>query len=418
MPAAPAGIKKVTLPGRIGRNGKRVAGGIRWEVKAYNRRAKKTQYVGRFLTLADAVTAKERFEQANGGAASGPARMTCAELVNSHYLTRTLTLGRKPRPIKRSTIVTNAYAMRPFVAEFGATRIDRLDEDAVIAWCETQSGAVVEGLRAMFAWAVRKRLVKHNPMTFVDSRRGEGRKDLFVISTKELDRLVWAARRCWPALTGLRLGVLLELLAYSGMRPSEAFALRPEHLDFERRRIYLDWQLDSRGELQPLKGARKRVVVMDDIVATGIERLLLQLVGNELLFQTVTSRKLNSKSKWNYYWDPIRKRVGRNGMDVYELRHYFATLMLDNGARAEDVAEQLGHADGGELVRTLYGHPDKKIRLDRLEDVMRNRTRDISRCLDGEPPRGEEAERRFGVDDDSECRREDEEHRDDDAVAA
>lgn len=159
-------------------------------------------------------------------------------------------------------------------------------------------------------------------------------------------------------------------------------------IDFERRRIYLDWQLDCAGELQELKNCRKREVVMDDIVIAGLKGLLPFLAGNELLFQTVTGRKLNSKSKWSYYWDPIRKRAPDLAqMQVYELRHYFATLMLNNGARAEDVAEQLGHSDGGELVRKLYGHPDKRIRLELLEEVMRNRRRDIDRRLDREPPR-------------------------------
>jgi len=177
------------------------------------------------------------------------------------------------------------------------------------------------------------------------------------------------------------------------MRPSEAFALRPEHLDFERRRIYLDWQLDSQGDLQELKSPRKREVVMDEIVAAALRRLLPYVAGNDLLFQTITGCKLNSKSKWSYYWDPIRKCAGLNDMAVYELRHYFATLMLDNGARAEDVAEQLGHSDGGELVRKLYGHPDKKVRLALLEHVMDNRTRDIARRSDREPPRSTTSDR-------------------------
>jgi len=50
---------------------------------------------------------------------------------------------------------------------------------------------------------------------------------------------------------GLRLSVLLVLLAYTGMRPSEAFALRPEHIDLQARRIHVHWQLDEHGSSRP-----------------------------------------------------------------------------------------------------------------------------------------------------------------------
>jgi hypothetical protein len=33
---------------------------------------------------------------------------------------------------------------------------------------------------------------------------------------------------------------------------------------------------------------------------------------------------------------------------------------------SEDVAIALGHTDGGELVRTLYGHRDRERALDRV----------------------------------------------------
>lgn len=134
------GITKITLRGRVGRDRQRTCAQQRWEVKAYDRRTKKTTYVGRFKSLAEAKAAKARFEQAHGGGGAGTARMTLAELVDTHYLKRTMTLGRSPRRIKRSTITTNVYAMRPFVATFGATRVDRLDEDVVIAWCESSRG--------------------------------------------------------------------------------------------------------------------------------------------------------------------------------------------------------------------------------------------------------------------------------------
>ncbi len=40
---------------------------------------------------------------------------------------------------------------------------------------------------------------------------------------------------------------------------------------------------------------------------------------------------------------------------------------------SEDVAIALGHTDGGELVRKLYGHRDRERALDRVAAAYRER---------------------------------------------
>lgn len=351
------GICKITLNGRLRRDGTRAPKTVRYEAKAYNPQSKQTEYVGRYPILGEAKEAKRRFEESHGAKTAGVTRMTFKTLVEDNYLNRKETLGRKPRPIKKSTLKSNTYGLRPFVARFGSTRVHRFDEDEIIQWCATQPGSVVESTRAMFAWAAELRIVKSNPMAFVRSCRGPGRRDLTVISTEDLYALIATARRLRPGLMGRRIGALLMLLAYSGMRPSEAFALRPEHLDFKHWRIALHWQFDENGELQSLKNHRKRDIVMAPVVAAALKRLLDEIVGNELLFCTVTGKKLNCKSKWHYYWEPIRAAAGLPAMDVYELRHYCATLLLENGTSPELIALQFGHGDGGDLIRRVYGHP-------------------------------------------------------------
>ena len=47
------------------------------------------------------------------------------------------------------------------------------------------------------------------------------------------------------------------------------------------------------------------------------------------------------------------------GMDYYELRDAAATMLLERGVTPWDVAIQLGHRDGGQLVLALYGHPSE-----------------------------------------------------------
>jgi hypothetical protein len=55
------------------------------------------------------------------------------------------------------------------------------------------------------------------------------------------------------------------------------------------------------------------------------------------------------------------------------MRHYFGWYALNVlGLLPHVVALQFGHQDGGELVRTTYGHPDAKIARERVREAFRN----------------------------------------------
>jgi integrase len=58
-------------------------------------------------------------------------------------------------------------------------------------------------------------------------------------------------------------------------------------------------------------------------------------------------------------------------MDLYELRHFCAAwLFNDHQLPAQDVAQQLGHTDGGALVQRLYGHPSETLARERIRRAV------------------------------------------------
>ena len=59
------------------------------------------------------------------------------------------------------------------------------------------------------------------------------------------------------------------------------------------------------------------------------------------------------------YWSLLRRFTKRPRLDFYALRHTATTLLLERGATPWDVAIQLCHTDGGQLVMSLYGHPSE-----------------------------------------------------------
>ena len=53
--------------------------------------------------------------------------------------------------------------------------------------------------------------------------------------------------------------------------------------------------------------------------------------------------------------------------DFYELRHAFATALAQlPEVRPADIANQMGHADGGQLAARLYVHVDDAASRDRI----------------------------------------------------
>jgi integrase len=68
-----------------------------------------------------------------------------------------------------------------------------------------------------------------------------------------------------------------------------------------------------------------------------------------------------------------QRSTSRRLYDLYELRHFAATWMLESpedgglGLSPADVAVQLGHRDGGRLVMTLYGHPSEDFARKRIQ---------------------------------------------------
>ena len=126
----------------------------------------------------------------------------------------------------------------------------------------------------------------------------------------------------------------------------------------------------------PIQGSaadiiRRAMVRMPGALASaGLKsaRMLLQ-VHDELLFATPLGRQFWSGTLV-YYWHPVRAAAARPAMDFYELRHYCATRLLEAGISDADVAVQLGHTDGGELVRKVYGHPTARRALENVREAL------------------------------------------------
>jgi integrase len=117
----------------------------------------------------------------------------------------------------------------------------------------------------------------------------------------------------------------------------------------------------------------ERIIVLPPLVLQALS-MLARRTDSPYVFHTPRGRRLVRGSLY-YLWRPVsaawRAETGRD-LDLHELRHACATLLLERGLSSADVALQLGHTDGGRLVQTLYGHPNERLARDRVKMVVRS----------------------------------------------
>lgn len=153
-----------------------------------------------------------------------------------------------------------------------------------------------------------------------------------------------------------------------GVRQGELFGLTVDRVDWLRRTVRVDRQLVTTAGVAPGFGPTKTPSSVRTIPAptTVLEALTehLRTYGegpDRLLFSTDGGRPVRR----NLAADTWRRGAGRAGLDHtsgwHELRHFYASLLIQAGESVKVVQARLGHKSAIETLDT-YGHlwPDNE----------------------------------------------------------
>jgi len=280
---------------------------------------------------------------------------------------------------RASTNRHNGYMVKSFATEFGAWRMSDISKRDARDFA-AHHRASVSVVRAMFNDALREEVVVSNPFADMRLPQSRGRKDLVVLSSAEVRELADVALDFFDDYGPVFRACVL-FAAWVGLRPAELFVLTWD--DVEGDELVISKSLGSTGDVtRPKNGKVRRVLLPPQARAALAE--MPRRVGTPYIFTTSTGQRF-SKTSHYYYWNRLRGVAGRKDMDFYELRHFAATWLLEQGASDADVAIQLGHTDGGALVRSTYGHPSEDAARARLRGIYASE-RPALRVLPTPPP--------------------------------
>lgn len=214
-------------------------------------------------------------------------------------------------------------------------------------------------LRIALGRAYKSGRVLRNVATLVDPP-AKARTEMHPLTSEQ-------ARGFLQAVTGDRLGPLYTVAIATGMRQGELLALRWSDLDLDAGMLAVRHTLRRKTHelAEPKTPSARRVLRLATIATNTLrehrrrqleERLAAgrHWQDHDLVFATGAGTPLDSRNVTRALQDALA-RSGYPRQRFHDLRHAYATLMIESGEELTIVSKSLGHADLS-TTANVYAH--------------------------------------------------------------
>ncbi len=226
--------------------------------------------------------------------------------------------------------------------------------------------------------AVADGLITRNPASSVKAPRPK-KKEIRPLSSEQ-------AKAFLEAVRGNRFEAAFVVALHCGLREGEILGLKWSDVDMDAGTLQVRRTLSEAlaGHLfEPPKNGKGRSVKLTARAVEAlrnhltrqieeIERLGDRYRDQGLVFPSQVGTPMHAKNLTARSFKPLLKKAGLPDIRFHDLRHTFATLMLQNGEHPKVVQEMLGHATIA-ITMDTYSHvlPNmQRDAVDRLEVLL------------------------------------------------
>ena len=243
---------------------------------------------------------------------------------------------------------------------FATVPLSRLRASHIEGWVKAMSSdglapttiaSRMNAVRAVLKAAVRDRLIASDPSQgVVLPRRRRAEAAMRIPSPAEVGAILAASedyhRPMWA------------LAAFAGLRLGEASAVQVRDIDFLRRRLRVERQVQrGKGELEirpPKYGSERTVYLPDGVLALLSRHLEVFGAGTGGWLIPGGGGGPVAPSTANAWWMRTTARAGVSAR-LHDLRHFYASGLIADGCDVVTVQRALGHASATTTLDT-YSH--------------------------------------------------------------
>lgn len=228
---------------------------------------------------------------------------------------------------------------------------------------------VFNTVNAVFRAAVKDRLIARNPCEDIDLPEIP-RKKVVPLTVEQVRSLA-------EAMPG-RYRALVIVGAGTGLRPGELFGLQVRHVNFLKRVVQVEQQVQQLPghavRVCELKTRSSyRVVPLPQVVVDALAAHLQAFPAgpDDFIFTAPEGGPIVYSHFMDNAWRPAVRKAGLPpGTGPHALRHAYASLLIAGGESVKVVSERLGHTNAA-MTLNVYSHlfPDSEERTRRAIDA-------------------------------------------------
>ncbi len=205
----------------------------------------------------------------------------------------------------------------------------------------------------IMAYAVRHKYIHHNPVREIERPRGNGNIDTIkirVLNPAEIQRML-------DAVEDLRHLTLFRLAVMSGARQGELLGLKWSDVLWDSKQIHIQRTFNNGGWYEPKSASSNRRIDLGPAMMAELKRWKKECPKSKLnlVFPNTVGNVMCDSSMLRKHFHPALKAANLPRIRFHDLRHTYASLLIEQGENIKYIQTQLGHSSPS-VTLDVYAH--------------------------------------------------------------
>ena len=200
--------------------------------------------------------------------------------------------------------------------------------------------------------------INHNPFHDAEKPKGKGKtkkQQIRILTPAEINTLV-------KIVFNKKYQILFRLAIFSGARQGELLGLRWSDVDWKNNQIHIQRTFNHHAWYDVKTETSDRKIDLGPEMMTELKKWNLACPRSELdlVFPNKAGNPICHNNMLKRHFNPALKAAGLPKIRFHDLRHTYASLLIDQGENIKYIQNQLGHSTPT-VTLNVYAHLMKPV---------------------------------------------------------